>query len=60
MRICTISDNPSKSLPDCFQFDVKLITPGTVCRANFALNGVAFVINKDENSATDVFRYTCY
>jgi len=53
--------HPSKwsMIPDCFHFDVKFMTPNTICRANFAHNGVAFVINNLENSATDVFRYKC-
>jgi len=48
---------PSNLLPDCEYFKVEELSPGTLCQANLAQNGVTFVINNCGDS--DVFRYTC-
>jgi len=44
---------PSNPLPNC----VAEMTPGSLCEANLAQNGIAFVINNC--GVLDVFRYEC-
>jgi len=48
---------PSTSLPDCVSFNAASLTPGTLCRANLAQNGISVAINNCGDS--DVLRYTC-